>query len=83
MKKKPLKLNISWDMKPSRPTGHYNGELIFDYNTQKLLMYADDSWVEFCDKPDDALIEKQKNCPNCGAPHNPNSNYCEYCGTFF
>lgn len=87
MKKKPLKFNVGWNINLPRPTNNYNGELAFDYDTQKLFMYDNNSWVELCEKPDDAIVESQNkyptHCPNCGAPHNPNNNYCEYCGTFF
>ena len=87
MKKKPLKFNVGWNINLSRPTNNYNGELAFDYDAQKLFMYTNDSWVEIVERPNNIIVELQKkhltNCPNCGAPHNPNIDYCEYCGTFF
>lgn len=87
MKKKPLQFNIGWNINLPHPIDNHNGELAFDYDTQKLFMYVNGSWVELCEKPDNAIVELRNkyltNCPNCGAPHNPNNNYCEYCGTFF
>ena len=87
MKRNPLRLNLTLDMKLPRSTSNYNGELAFDYDAQKLFMYTDDSWVEIIERPNNAIVELQKkhltNCPNCGAPHNTNIDYCEYCGTFF
>lgn len=87
MKIKPLRVNLGWNINLPRSTNNYNGELVFDHYTQKLFIYDNGSLVELCEKPDNAVVELQNkhptNCPNCGAPHNPNNNYCEYCGTFF
>lgn len=90
MKKKPWKLNmtcLSWDIGIPPRTDAYDGELKYDYDSQKLFINDKSSWVELVEIPNDDITRRQRRyptiCPNCGAPHNPNIDYCEYCGTFF
>lgn len=75
------------DMGRLLQTDDYEGKLKYEYDSQKLFINDKGSWVELVEIPNDDITRRQRRyptiCPNCGAPHNPNNNYCEYCGTFF
>lgn len=86
MKKKLWRLNItclSLDMGIPPRTDAYDGELRYEYDTDKLFMYANSHWTELIERPSEIKKKYPTICPNCGAPHNPNTDYCKYCGTFF
>lgn len=63
----------------------YEGQTVFNIDTLKMMVYLNHEWVELYDVQDDASYKKlyPTTCPNCGAPHNPESKICEYCGTYF
>lgn len=86
MKKKPWKLNITCltsDMGIPLQSDIYEGKFKYEHDTGKLFMYANSHWMELVERPSEIKKKYPTTCPNCSAPHNPNDNYCEYCGTFF
>lgn len=88
MKKKPWQFNINCvrsNIEFPLQTDDYDGKLKYDYDTQKMCIYTRSSWVELNEiKNNNTLPKKYPTiCPNCGAPHNPNTDCCEYCGTYF
>lgn len=60
----------------------YNGKIIYDQSSNKLKTYLNGVWQDVSIH-DDITRQYPNICPNCGAPHNPSSNHCEYCGTYF
>ena len=63
----------------------YNGQMVYDQSSNKMKVYSDGVWKDISIYDDDNKTFKQYPtvCPNCGSPHNPSSNRCEYCGTYF
>lgn len=67
----------------------YEGQIMFDSDTNRMRVYCGGAWIDLgnpsCQETISykRQIKRQTSCPNCGAPHNPNSSHCEYCGTYF
>lgn len=66
-------------------TDPYEGQIMFNSVTNMMQIYSNGAWIELgAPSYQEPIYHKhQTSCPNCGAPHKPNSNHCEYCGTYF
>lgn len=64
----------------------FEGQMMFNAAVGKMMVYSNGMWIELTAPSDHGNARDKKHptvCPNCGAPHNPESRVCEYCGTYF
>ena len=63
----------------------YNGQIVYDQPSNKMKVYVNGVWEDIStyDEVNEISEKYPTICPNCGAPHNPSSNHCEYCDTYF
>lgn len=64
----------------------FDGQMMFNAAEGKMMTYRNGMWIELTTQSDHGNSRDKRYptvCPSCGAPHNPESRVCEYCGTYF
>lgn len=68
----------------------YPGDLAYELSSGLLYINLEgNTWVPMYPEPEDSQISELSvhtelsRCPMCGAPHDPYSIQCEYCGSYF
>ena len=64
------------------------GDMQYDCYNGDILMYDGNNWfIPSKYNNSSKIISKRKihlsHCRNCGAPINPNSSKCDYCGSYY
>ena len=81
-----LKFNVCPSLRSILVPHLLDGQVVYEQESKKMYLFNDNAWIEL-GKPatDSSQVYKKYPtvCPNCGAPHNPSTVCCEYCGTFF
>lgn len=85
-----MNLKYVSEMRAAFPLKAYPGELAYELSSGLLYINLEDNtWVpmypELKDSqtPEPSIHTELSRCPMCGAPHDPYSIQCEYCGSYF
>lgn len=72
------------------PIEAFPGDLVYELSSNLLYVNLEgNTWVpvypepEELQTPEPSVHTELSRCPMCGAPHDPYSIQCEYCGSYF
>ena len=85
-----MNLKYVSEMRAGFPLEAYPGDLAYELSSGLLYINLEDNtWAPLylesgnSQTPESSVHTELSRCPMCGAPHDPYSIQCEYCGSYF